>query len=197
MPHPAPILTPRLTLVPSTAELARAAVTDHDQFAALLGAEVTEEWPPEVLGDVESIFADHLAAKPDLAGWYGWYAITRDEGLAKRPTLVASIGCMPADAGGMVMFGYSVLPAFERRGIAKEGVKAFLGWLSAQPGITLLRADSFERNHASRRILEHCGLTLIGVSPDDATAVESDRQGRGPLLRYEWAVPNPTPFVGR
>ncbi len=175
-------------LVPGTAELANAAISDGDRFAQLLHAHVTDQWPPEVLADVEQMFADRLNAEPERVGWYGWYIIAANTQLAPIDTLVGSIGCMPPANDGTVMFGYSVLPDFEGRGIATEAALAFVGWLIAQPGIALVRADSFERNLASCRILQRCGLSLVGTSPDDPTAPESDRKGRGTLLRFERLV---------
>ena len=182
---PPPIITPRLTLVPSTAPLAQAAIRDRQAFSALLGAHITHEWPPEVLADVEAFFAGKLAESPHLAGWFGWYGIATDRSLVDQDTLVASVGSMPPDNSGIAMFGYSVLPAFERRGIGTEAATAFVSWLRAQPGVQRLRADCFEGNVASIRIIQRCGLHTIGVSPDDATAPDSDRKGRGTLLRLE------------
>ncbi|GMV27257.1 MAG: hypothetical protein AMXMBFR58_32880 [Phycisphaerae bacterium] len=185
MPTPTPLETPRLRIVPATAELSHAAISDRAAFAAQLGAVVTDQWPPEVLADVEAMFAGKLAEQPDMVGWWGWYIIARAGGLADRDTLVGSIGSSPPDDAGMTMFGYSVLPAFQGRGIGREAAVRFTGWLAEQRQVRLIRADSFEGNTASCRILDRCGLTRIGVSPDDASAPDSDRQGRGTLMRYE------------
>lgn len=174
--------------MPGTRELGEAAVTDRDAFERLLGAVVTDEWPPEVLADVEAMFAARLVEAPEKAGWFGWYAIATSRELVVQDTLVASVGCMPPDAEGTVMFGYSVLPAFEGRGIGSEAAVAFVGWLEAQEGVKLLRADCFEGNTASWKIILKCGLKQVGRSPDDATAPDSDRKGRGTLLRYERAL---------
>jgi RimJ/RimL family protein N-acetyltransferase len=182
---PAPILTARLKLIPSTAELARASRTSHEALESRLGTCVTDEWPPEVLADVEEMFARGLEAAPHMAGWFGWYIVATDRALTPRDTLVGSIGAMHPDERGVCMWGYSVLPAFERRGIGSEAAVAFVGWLADQPALRLLRADSFTGNTVSIRILERCAMTCVGPSPDDAAAPDSDRKGRGVLLRFE------------
>lgn len=182
------IRTRRLVIVPTTPAMARAAVEDRTRFAALLGVRITEEWPPEVLADAEGFFAEQLEKNPHMCGMYSWYITAPRGELADAPTLIGSIGTFPPGDDGVCMFGYAVLPTFERRGVGTEAAKAFVEWLSARPGVRVIRGDSFEGNTASGRILESCGLVCIGVSPDDATAPESDRKGRGKLLRYERQV---------
>ncbi len=179
------IQTARLTIVPATAVIARAAVTDRDQFALLLGANVTDQWPPEVLSDVEEYFASQIEANPGKFGMYCWYIVAEPGELVAARTLIGSIGTFPPGDDGVCMFGYAVLPAFEGRGVGREAARAFVAWLAARPEVRAIRADSFEGNTASGRILTGCGLTCLGLSPDDASAPDSDRKGRGRLLRYE------------
>jgi RimJ/RimL family protein N-acetyltransferase len=182
------IRTARLTIVPATADIARAAVTDRVRFAALLCATVTEQWPPEVLSDVEEYFASQIEANPGTFGMYCWYIIAEPGELVSTRTLIGSIGTFPPGDDGVCMFGYAVLPDFEGRGVGREAARAFVAWLGARPEVRGIRADSFEGNTASGRILTGCGLSCIGVSPDDASAPDSDRKGRGRLLRYERRV---------
>ncbi len=190
MPPPPDILTPRLRLVAATAELAAAAVADRARFARLLRAEVTPEWPPWVLADHQDQFAATLAAHPDQAGWWSWYVVGTDRSLVPQDTLVGSAGggaaegTGPPDGSGIVLIGYSTLPAYEGRGIATEAARGFIRWASEFPATREFQATTFERHHASCRILAKCGFELVGVSPDDARAAESDRQGRGRLLVF-------------
>lgn len=189
MTLPPPIHTTRLTLIPSTAPLASASITDRRLFSTLLNAHIPDQWPPETLADVEPLFAQKLAENPLLAGWWGWYILATDPTLIPAhlnasQALVGSIGCTPPDPDGITFMGYSVLPAFEHRGIATEAAVAMTAWILAQPAIRTIHAETFEQHHASRRILDRCGFALSGPSPNDATAAESDRQGRGTLLRY-------------
>lgn len=62
------IETPRLILVPMTAELVGLEIHQPEQFRTLLGADIPENWPPEMIRDALPWFANHLTAQPQLAG---------------------------------------------------------------------------------------------------------------------------------
>lgn len=178
------LLTPRLRLLVLTADSAAAAISDRDRFARLIDAVVPADWPPETLADVQGLMAEKLAADPGLAGWWGWYVIARPGVVAESATLIGTVGCMRWGSENRPHFGYGLLPAYFRRGLASEAAVALIEWVMAQPGISRVDATTFERHDASIRILERCGFTCRGVSPDDATAADSDRQGRGRLMLY-------------
>lgn len=185
---PTPILTPRLRLVAITPAMARAAIDDLAELDRLLDAAVPGDWPPVDLADVQGMFAERLAAAPGEVGWWGWYVVALPgNGMPISPdraVLIGSVGCSKFGSGGCPIFGYGLLPAFWGRGLATEAAVALAGWVMAQPGVERVEATTFERHWASRKILERGGFGLVGVSPDDATAAESDRQGRGQLLLY-------------
>ena len=110
------LLTPRLRLIPFTAESAAASLEDRADFARVIRAHVPENWPPETLADVEGMMASKLAEHPDQSGWWGWYIITKAGVVAERPTLIGSIGCSKWGAEGHPHFGYGILPEFYLRG---------------------------------------------------------------------------------
>lgn len=183
MPQELP--TPRLRLVPVSAPMADAAVNDLRRLKHLLNADVPDSWPPRDLADVQGLMADRLREDPTKAGWWGWYMIARPTIVGERATLIGSLGCTRWGAEQRVQFGYGILPEFERRGLTSEAAETLIGWVFTQPGVDLVEATTFERHLASIRILERCGFECRGVSEQDATASEADRQGRGKLLVFE------------
>lgn len=193
---PPPLGTPRLTLVPNTAELAAlCAAGDWVAFGAALGAGVPDaDWPPWVLEDVLDVFAQKLAERPEDTGWWGWWFVARPGVVSPGAgaVVIGSCGCSPPDENGRVLVGYSTVPAYEGRGFTSEAFAAFLkGWPLKDERVRTLEATTFERHFASRRILEKTGFAYVGVSPDDAEASERDRQGRGKLIVYRWAGERP------
>lgn len=187
---PTPIKTARLTLVAATAPVAAlAAKGDRASLGAALGCEVPADWPPWVLADVLDYIAQKLDARPQDEGWWSWYMIADRGVTGPERTLIGTCGVMPPDQNGRSDCGYGVVPSAEGRGLTSEAFLALLapppgGWFMSQPALRILEATTFERHFASRRILEKAGFDLVGVSPDDASAAESDRLGRGPLLLY-------------
>ncbi|MGH9391790.1 MAG: GNAT family N-acetyltransferase, partial [Vicinamibacteria bacterium] len=132
--------TERLRLVAGTLEIAAAELEDRERFGQLLRAEVPPEWPPETLRDALPFFLELYQAHPDWAGWLGWYAISMTGG---GPVLCGSVGFKgpPGDAG-MVEIGYSILPAFQRMGLAMVLVIALIAWAAAQRGVASIEAET-------------------------------------------------------
>lgn len=176
--------SPRLRVVASTADVARAAIAGGASLAGALGVMVPAEWPPEALADVQEFFAGQLAANPGEVGWWGWYVIAKPGVVSPEATLIGSAGASLPDAEGRSLGGYSILPAYEGRGFATEAARAVFECIAAHPAVRSLEATTFERNVASRRVLEKIGFRLVGVSAEDAAASEFDRKGRGKLLLY-------------
>lgn len=183
------VLTPRLRLVALTPLSSAAAIHDRAELARLINADVPAEWPPETLTDVEGLLASRLAEHPTQVGWWGWYIITLAGVVAPRPRLIGSAGCTRWGPKGIPQFGYGVLPAFYRQGFTTEAATALIAWVMQQPGVTRVEATTFERHVASIKILDRCGFENRGVSPDDATAAETDRQGRGRLILFVREAP--------
>lgn len=152
------IETERLILAPSTEETVRAEQQDHQRLAVLLKAVVPEDWPPETLTDALPWFEEQLHLHPEAAGWYGWYALlkTSEEGL---PVLAGGAGFKGApDERGQVEIGYSVLPRFQKRGLASEMVLALTEWAFGQPGVRCVIAQTAPDNAPSIRVLQKAGF---------------------------------------
>ena len=163
--------TARLVLVPGALELAEAELQDRARLAALLGARVPEEWPPESVRDALPIILAHARAGGAPGPWsLGWYALWRAD---EPPTLCASVGFKGAPREGVVEIGYSVLPAFQRRGVATEMVRGLVAWAFAQrEGVVRVDATVEAGNAGSIGVLRRCGF------------VREDFDGASGLWRY-------------
>lgn len=155
----------RLRLVAATPASVRAELEDPSALAAILGAAVPADWPPETLRDALPQFLRWHEQHPDWVGWLTWYAVRLD---VPVPLVCGSVGFKGRpDAKGAVEIGYSVLPAHQGLGLATEMVEALLRWAWAQGGVRWVEAETTRDNRASIRVLEHAGFMLVAA--DDTT----------------------------
>lgn len=75
----------------------------------------------------------------------------------------------PPDARGMVEIGYEVLPAYRRRGYAREAAAALLAW-ARDHGARTVRASVSPDNVASRAML--AGYVQVGEQLDEVDGLE-------------------------
>ena len=148
--------TARLELIAATIPTSEAELSDRAEFARLLGAEVPAEWPPETAADALPLFLDWLRAHPEWHGWLAWYAVRVEE---QERVLVGGCGFLGGpDASGMVEMGYSVLPRFQRQGIATEMVAALTDWAFRHPSVFRIEAETSPENLGSWRALARAGF---------------------------------------
>ena len=159
------ITTRRLTLVPATVAHVRAEITDHDELARLIHANVPENWPPASSADALPLFLKWLEAAPDGIGWFAWYAVATDQANS-TPVLVGSGGFLGPPRDGEVSIGYSVLPQFQRVGFATEIVGGLLQWVRGKPTVTRVVAETEWANPASVRVLSKLGFVEMGPSTE-------------------------------
>lgn len=163
------IETGRLKLVPATVAHARAEICDRAEFARLLSARVPDNWPPESTADALPLFLEWLEAAPDSVGWFGWYALRRDEG-ASAPVLVGGAGFLGPPREGQVSIGYSVLPQFQGSGFATEMAGALVQWAWRQQVVTRIVAETEWVNPSSVRVLNKLGFVETGASTEPGGA---------------------------
>ena len=153
--------TPRLELIAATIPTSEAELSDRGEFARLLGAEVPAEWPPETAADALPLFLGWLREHPEWKGWLAWYAVRVD---GEGRMLVGGCGFLGGpDATGMVEMGYSVLPRFQRQGIATEMVAALTAWAFAQASVSRIEAETSTENAGSWRTLARAGFLWSGA----------------------------------
>jgi ribosomal-protein-alanine N-acetyltransferase len=153
----------RLKLLAATVQTVEAEGQGPGRLAALIGARVPNDWPPETLRDALPLFRRWHEAHPDWIGWLDWYAVRLD---LEAPVLCGSAGFHgPPDERSTVEVGYSVLPAHQRLGLATEMVGALVSWARSQPGVKGIEAETTADNVPSIRVLEPTGFRLIGPGP--------------------------------
>ena len=160
------IETRRLQLIPASLGHVRAEIDDRVSFAKMLNADVPNDWPPESARDALPLFLSWLEAAPDQQGWFGWYALLLASG-GGAPTLVGGGGFLGPPAAGEVQIGYSMLPQFQRRGIATEMVAGLVTWALRQSEVKCIVAESPEwENPASVQVLKKIGFIALGATND-------------------------------
>lgn len=164
------IHTPRLDLVPATLALVEADLQSREALGTLLRAAVPASWPPgEYDKSAMAYFRDRLSENPAAAGWYGWYALRREDG-ASGPTVVGAGGYMgPPGPDGVVEVGYSIVPESRGLGFATELVAALVTHAFTTPGVVRILAHTTPANLGSVRVLERCGFRLVGPGAEPET----------------------------
>jgi len=122
----------------------------------MLRAGVPPEWPPP-LNDAGSqqFFLTTLRDRPDEVGWCVWYFILRE---GNSRTVVGNGGFKGAPRDGTVEIGYSILPAYQRRGYALEAVEALVRWAFEDARMRRVIAETYPDLHASLGVLRKAGF---------------------------------------
>ena len=159
MSPPAPISTPRLTLLPATRVAVEAELAGREALALALGVQVPGEWPPE-LYDVDAIrLSLELLGDSRNREWALSYVIRREP----RPVLIGIAGYKGApDLAGTVEIGYSVLGRFQGQGLATEAVRALLDQAARHPAVQRVIAETLPSLAPSIRLLERLGFLPAG-----------------------------------
>jgi ribosomal-protein-alanine N-acetyltransferase len=162
------VRTARMRLVLGTEPLAEAELEDKTRLSTLLEAEVPAPWPPESLRDALPVFLSNCKQRGSLGRWcLGWYGVLLADG---KGILCGSVGFKGGPAAtGVVEIGYSVLPAFQLRGIATEMVIGAAQWALAEPAVRAVEAEVRRDNRASMRVLEKAGFVAQGAGAELGT----------------------------
>ena len=111
----------RLTLVAATEELVRADLAGTEQLAEAIGADVPEEWPPDLYESTAMRVALEQLRDPEQHGWSLWYLLTKKH---EPPRVIGICGFKgKPDRDGSVEIGYSVLKPYRVQGYATEAVE--------------------------------------------------------------------------
>lgn len=159
--HPLRVLdSRRLMLVAATAELVSADLAGREAFAEALGAEVPEEWPPELYDSMAMRYSLEQLRDPSEHGWSLWYL------LAKRhdpPKVIGICGFKgKPDRAGCVEIGYSVLRSFRIQGYATEAVARLVTWAFSHQHVVQVTAVTLPHLRQSIRVMEKNGFAFQG-----------------------------------
>jgi len=158
------ILTPRLALIAMTPESILAEQSANGDFHLLeqaIGCTIHPEWPPLHWEPHVLIFMlNQFATHPDRVGWNRYVALPEPNGAR---TLVGCLGAMGKDDPLTTCeIGWGILPSFEGRGYATEGMRALIDHLRADTRITSFIAHTFPSVPRSIRVMEKCGMVFDG-----------------------------------
>lgn len=154
------IFTPRLEIRGGTRAIYSIPFDDRESLARALAAEVPADWPVEHY-DQECLDYSlrKLEATPDTPPPMR-YLILRESN-----TLIGTFGSGLVEPG-VVVIGYSILPAYRRRGYASEALAAVIEEAFAT-GIEKIIGDTYPELVASRGVMEKNGFVLAGAGDGD------------------------------
>jgi [ribosomal protein S5]-alanine N-acetyltransferase len=165
MKHSLELSTSRLILVGADSALLLAEQSSQEALAAASEAKVPTSWPPEHHdNDVIDWVFKSLKTLDSDEPWRMFYIV-----LQVPRTLIGTCGFKgPPNLNGCVEVGYSVLQEFRCRGLATEAVLKLIG-TAFDRGAYEVAAETFPSLAASLRVMEKCGMTLVGEGADPGT----------------------------
>lgn len=116
-----------------------------------------------------------LRHNPDLQPW-----LARGMVLRSRATMIGQIGFhtapgpdyLAAIAPSGIEFGYAVLPAYRRKGYAREAATGLMEWARENHGVTRFVLSISPDNLPSRRLAEGLGFVVVGHQADEEDGPE-------------------------
>ena len=118
-----------------------------------------QSWtPPVTLEQARVVVASLAAGDPDRPGWFQ-YAIERTSDRAH----IGDVGVHLHDNRRQADIGFTLAPAYQRRGYAAEAVRAVLDHLFRVRGLHKVSAEVDARNTPSARVLERVGFSREGL----------------------------------
>jgi len=150
----------RLTLVAATPELVSADLTGQTEFAAALGAEIPDEWPPELYESPSMRLALSQLRDPAAHGWSLWYLLTKKH---KPPRVIGICGFKgKPDCAGSVEISYSVLRSHRVQGYATEAVARLVTWAFSHQNVVQVTAETLPHLRQSIRVVQKNGFIFQG-----------------------------------
>lgn len=131
-----------------------------DVFALYSDPAVCRYWsfaPWTALAQAEAWLAERIPMRPPAV--YGW-ALT-EPGMDRFIGTTALFSL--SGPNQRAELGYSLLPAHQGRGLAREAVRLAIGHGFGPLGLERIEADVDPRNEASWRLLEHFGFQREGL----------------------------------
>lgn len=172
----AAIRTERLELVAFTPEVIEALLAhDGERAAELLGASVPDDWPDRHDERFLRLRLGQLRAHGDLQEWSVRGIVLVDEGaLVGHIGFHGPPGVNALRRGDGVEVGYSIFPAYRRRGIATEAVRGLIEWARDDRGIRAFVASVSPQNEASLGVVAKLGFEHVGEHWDEEDGLEHE-----------------------
>jgi ribosomal-protein-alanine N-acetyltransferase len=154
------IETRRLTLVAATPELVTSDLAGREEFAYAIGADVPDEWPPELYDNMSMRVALAQLRESAEHGWSLWYLLSKKNGPPKVIGICGFKG--KPDSTGSVEIGYSVLRQFRIQGYATEAVARLVQWAFSHQAVVEISAETLPHLRQSIRVMEKNGFSFRG-----------------------------------
>jgi RimJ/RimL family protein N-acetyltransferase len=162
------IVTTRLSLIAIAPEMLFSEKTNDGRLGKLIQCVIPANWPPT---DWEPHVLDFLLAQfaenPDQLGWCRYVSFVRPDGYR---ALIGTLGAFTrAMRPSECEIGYSILAPYKGQGLATEGARALIEYLSGDARLSSIIAHSFPSLPASIRVMEKCGMVFDGEGEEPGT----------------------------
>ncbi len=157
------IETSRLQIIPCELSHFEAMLHDERRLASLLQVEIAADWLgfPAAREAMRPSY-EFLKSHPSAHGWWTHLFIHK----ADR-TLIGLGGFKgEANAEGMVEIGYTVAPAYRRRGLALEAARGMIDYAFSHAQVERVDAHTLPERNASTGVLEKAGMKFVGAVQD-------------------------------
>lgn len=136
-----------------------------------LGVALPRDWPPEHHDAKTLRFFRDALSNPDAAGWWLHYVVVPDD---VGSVLVASVGYKGPPSDGVVEIGYSVVPSWQRRGIATAACRVLIdeAW---RRGAHTVVAETLPDLQPSIGVLRKLGFAPTGAPESGVLTFELRR----------------------
>lgn len=149
-----------MTLVAATPELVSADLEGRVPFAEAIGADVPDNWPPDLYESTAMRWSLKQLQDPAEHGWSIWYLLTKRD---NTPQVLGICGFKgKPDAAGSVEIGYSILKQFRMQGYATEAVARLVTWAFSHQNVVEVTAETLPHLKQSIRVMEKNGLSFAG-----------------------------------
>jgi len=168
------IHSPRLELIAMSPDFLSASLRDDlDAASRIIDFSVPQDWL-ETKWLMELRLAK-IRANPALEPW-----LLRAVGLRETRTMIGFIGfhTLPGAeylnpyAPGSVEFGYTIFPAYRKKGYASEAAQALMDWAVREHGVSRFVVSISPANEPSMRLARNFGFRKVGTVMDPEDGVE-------------------------
>ena len=159
------IETANLILIPCQLQHFEAILKDQKQLAQILGVTVFDNWFdfPGVAGIEAMQFAyEYLKSHPDALGWWTYLFIHVNDNVLVGPGGYQG----KADESGIVEIGYSIIPAYQGRGLATEAAQGLIDHAFSHAHVRAVDAHTLPERNGSTRVLEKVAMKYVGTTRD-------------------------------
>jgi ribosomal-protein-alanine N-acetyltransferase len=155
------LTTPRLTLIPFSADLLHLVLTDRAALERRLAARFLPQWHSEDEVDYLTRICQTVATDPASRVWRIHFILhNRDR------VVIGDAGFKgPPDRDGSVELAFGFVPAYRRQGYGFEAAHALFRWAFTQPEVRLITSVCDHDNAGAIRVNEKLGMRRVGVEP--------------------------------